>query len=116
MRALLDRWPGLLGWTLWAVAVLSLVAWWAAPAVLGDALSCELTPGSSVYGRADRSWLPPGATCTYPPAATGRSGVLVVGPPPWRLAVVAVAGAGVAVLVGRAPRRRRSARAGEGVR
>lgn len=26
---------------------------------------CELSPGSSVYGEAGRSWLPPGQTCTY---------------------------------------------------
>ena len=106
MRALLDRWPSLLGWTVWVVAVLSVVAWWTAPAVFGDALLCELAPGSSVYGRADRSWLPPGNTCTYP----SPSGVLVAGPPPWRLAVVAVAVAGGAALVGRVGHRRRRAR------
>ncbi len=34
-----------------------------------DALSCELSPGSSVYGEPGWSWLPVGHTCTWPASA-----------------------------------------------
>jgi hypothetical protein len=37
----------------------------------GDS-ACEFTPGSSNYGEATLSWLPPGRTCTYRDVIAGE--------------------------------------------
>jgi hypothetical protein len=57
------------------------------------ALMCDLGEASSVFGDADRSWLPPGTTCTW-----DASGVQHVDSPDLaRFAVVAMALLGVPV-------------------
>ncbi|SHG87058.1 hypothetical protein [Geodermatophilus nigrescens] len=93
-RRVRARWPVLLGVAVWLASVLFVAACWAAPSLFGDS-TCELTRGSSVYGEASRSWLPPGTRCTYEAGpSTGLAEELVVDPPARRLAVVAVAVAG----------------------
>ena len=42
-----------------------LVIGWVVSAVYSGDTACEFTPGSSNYGEASVSWLPPGRTCTY---------------------------------------------------
>lgn len=81
------RWLVTLGYVLWAASLLYVLGCLAAPSVLGS-LGCELTPGSSVYGEASRSWLPPGTTCTYELRGYGP---YVTHPSPARLLVVAMA-------------------------
>ncbi|MDQ3902008.1 MAG: hypothetical protein M3319_16730, partial [Actinomycetota bacterium] len=44
--------------------------------------------GSSVFGQASRSWLPPGTTCTYDLSDYGLPTNVVIRPTPLRLAVV----------------------------
>lgn len=68
--------------------------------------SCELTPGSSSFGEATRSWIPPGTTCTY-----DLSGYGIATPPGGRSSplcpvfmVVAVFGLPVLMYVTRAMR------------
>lgn len=81
------RWLVILGFAATVLSVLYVVACLAAPSLSGD-VSCELTPGSSVFGEATRSWLPPGRTCTYDLTEYGR---YVSSPSPLRLVVVAAA-------------------------
>lgn len=54
------RWLVLITFGLWALCGLLVLGF----LPLGEA-SCELAPGSSFYGEASPSWLPPGTTCTY---------------------------------------------------
>ncbi len=91
MSAYPGRWLVVLGYLLWAASVLYVVACLAAPSVVGD-IGCELTPGSSFYGEASRSWLPPGTTCTWELESYGR---YVTSPSPVRLVVVVMALAGL---------------------
>lgn len=55
-RLVVAMWLCMLG-----VWILITAAQWA----FSSDTDCELSPGSSVYGVAERSWLPPGQTCTY---------------------------------------------------
>ncbi len=98
MNAYAGRWLVVSGFGGWALCVLYVVACLAAPSVVGDA-GCELAPGSSVFGQASRSWLPPGTTCTYDLSAHGLPADVVIGPSPLRLAVLGGALAGLPVLV-----------------
>lgn len=91
------RWLVTLGYAVWIGSVVYVVACLAAPSMLGD-LGCELVPGSSVYGEATRSWLPPGTTCSYDLSGFGLSDHFVTGPPPLRLLVVAMALTGFPLL------------------
>lgn len=76
---------------LWAVSVLYVIACLLAPTVIGEA-GCELAPGTSIYGSASRSWLPPGTTCTYNLTdAQVPAENYVVAPSTERLLLVAVA-------------------------
>ena len=86
------RWLVTLGYLAWVLCVMYVVACLAAPSMFGY---CELTPGSSVFGEATRSWLPPGTTCTYELSPYGR---LVLSPSPMRLVVIALALTGLPVL------------------
>ena len=54
--------------------------------------SCPLAEGSSEYGEATWSWLPPGVTCTWRGVSSNGSGeyVLVQSPPPSRAVLGAV--------------------------
>lgn len=64
-----------LGW-------LGSAAWW------GDT-ACEISRGSSLYGQASVSWLPPGRTCTYTDVLPGETHV---DSPDWsRLVVLGIA-------------------------
>jgi hypothetical protein len=57
-----DSYPGrslvTVGYVIWAASVLYVGACLAAPSIVGD-MACQTSPGSSVYGQATRSWLPP---------------------------------------------------------
>lgn len=76
---------GLLG-AVWALALAGWIIMLAAEGYLAGTTSCELGPGTSVFGTAEWSWLPPGRTCTWelpggphadePPVA--RLGVLLL--------------------------------------
>jgi hypothetical protein len=56
-----------------------------------DPLMCDFGEASSLYGTADRSWLPPGTTCTWE-----MNGIAHVdSPEPARFAVLAMALLGV---------------------
>lgn len=73
------------GLALWAVCC----AAWAGYVTLERALvsdtSCPFTAGSSNYGEATWSWLPPGVTCTWRGVDfNGTEYVLVQSPPPSR--------------------------------
>jgi hypothetical protein len=94
MSAYPGRWLVTLGYMLWAASVLYVVACLAAPSVVGHT-GCELTPGSSVYGEASRTWLPPGTTCTWELSGYGR---YVTSPSPVRLVVVGMALVGLPLL------------------
>jgi hypothetical protein len=63
MSAYPGRWLVAASFTLAGLSA-ALVVWWLA---LGtDAmLMCDLGEGASVWGSADRSWLPPGTTCRW---------------------------------------------------
>ena len=50
---------------------LIVVAWLGLAAWSGDS-ACEFSPGTSLYGEATVSWLPPGRTCTYVDVVPGR--------------------------------------------
>jgi hypothetical protein len=97
----MNAYPGrrllIAGWAVWVLALLVVLGYLVAPSIVGDA-GCELIRGSSVYGEASGSWLPPGTTCTYDLSAYGLPADLVVSPSPLRLLPVAVAVAGVPVL------------------
>ena len=54
------RWLVIASFAFWALCGLLVLGF----LPLGDA-TCELAPGSSFYGEAHTSWLPPGTTCTY---------------------------------------------------
>lgn len=71
MRRYPGSWLVLTGTALWILAVVYLAAVLAAPSVF-DWTSCELIEGESIHGRAERSWLPPGTTCTYSLPQYGR--------------------------------------------
>lgn len=94
MRAYPGRWLVALGYLVWVSSVLYVVACLLAPAATGST-GCELTPGSSVFGEASRSWLPPGTTCTWELNGYGR---YVTTPSPVRLVVVAMALTGFPLL------------------
>ena len=89
------RWLVRLGYAAWVVSVAYVLACLAAPSMFGG---CELTPGSSVFGDATRSWLPPGTTCTYDLSGYGLSENFVTRPSPVRLVVVAMALTGFPLL------------------
>lgn len=94
------RWLVTLGYVVWAASVVYVAACLAAASLFSD-LSCELVPGSSSYGEASRSWLPPGGTCTHDLRGAGAkvSGSFVTtSPSPLRLVFVAITIAGVPVL------------------
>jgi len=55
---------------------------------LGSAV-CSLAPGSSAFGEAERSWLPPGTTCTWDITSQGEQIRYVLGPSLTRLVPVA---------------------------
>lgn len=78
------------GYLLWAAAGLALAGLLALEAyevVAMGSLSCELSPGSSVYGEASWTWAAPGRTCTYAlPGGLSH----VDDPPPARLMVLAL--------------------------
>lgn len=88
MNAYAGRWLIIAGVAGWALCVLYVLACLVSPSIVGDA-GCELAPGSSVFGEASRSWLPPGTTCTYDLSDYGLPDEVVIGPSPLRLAVVA---------------------------
>ncbi|GLU49893.1 hypothetical protein [Nocardiopsis ansamitocini] len=76
-----------------------LVAEWAT----SGPTSCDLSPGSSVFGTVSWSWLPPGRTCTWVLGLDSGPVTVVHGPPTARLgtaAVLALWGASL-VLLGR---------------
>ncbi|GAB6983950.1 hypothetical protein [Nocardioides pyridinolyticus] len=77
--------------TSYALAALSaaiIVFWlWTAE----SSLRCDFAMASSFYGTAERTWLPPGTTCSWHAADTEH----VDRPDPARLAVVAMALCGV---------------------
>jgi len=58
--------------------------------------NCELIPGSSVFGREGRSWLPPGSTCEYD---LHNYGVYVTEPPRERIIFAAFAIVGLPIVV-----------------
>jgi hypothetical protein len=58
------RWLVLASFVLWALCAFVVVAW-LSPLGVADT-DCEFAAGSSRYGEASRSLLPPGTTCTYP--------------------------------------------------
>ena len=91
------RWLLVTDFVGWALCTLYVVACWTSPSIVGDA-GCELGSGSSVFGEASRSWLPPGTTCTYDLSNYGLSADVVIGPSPLRLLVLAVALVGLPVL------------------
>lgn len=92
------RWLVTVGCVVWGVAVLYLAACLVSPSLAGAA-GCELAPGSSVFGDASRSWLPPGTTCTYDLSGYGLPADVVVDPSPLRFAVVGVVLAGPPALL-----------------
>lgn len=77
--------------TIVAISLLSgllVVGWLVSAAWWGDT-ACEFAPGSSLYGEATVSWLPPGRTCTYTDVIPGETHV---DSPEWsRLVVLGVA-------------------------
>lgn len=81
-------------WACWALSVAAALAVLAIPTIIG-ATGCKLVPGTSFYGTMSRSWLPPGATCTYDVPGIGRH---VERPSPFTLAPFAVAVLGLPVL------------------
>jgi hypothetical protein len=81
------RWLVNVSFALWAFCALLVVAWMAPWGV--DDVSCQLEPGSSLFGEATRSWLPPGTTCTWNDLRPGLQHV--DSPSPVRLLVVAMA-------------------------
>jgi hypothetical protein len=94
------RWLVTLGYVVWVGSVVYVAACLVAASLLGD-LSCELVPGSSLYGEASRSWLPPGRTCTYDLSAIGSElpgSFVTTTPSPLRLVFVAIAIAGLPLL------------------
>ena len=84
------RWLVLAGQAGWALCVLYVIACWVAPHVVGTA-GCELAPGSSVFGTATTSWLPPGTTCTYDLSEHGLPANVVTRPSELRFVVLAAA-------------------------
>ncbi len=52
--------------------------------------TCELAPGTSVYGDADWSWFPPGVECTYDEDSLGRVARHIDSPSLDRLAIALV--------------------------
>ena len=82
------RWLVAASFVLAALSAAVVVVWLA----LGnDTLMCDFGEASSFYGAAERSWLPPGTTCTW-----NANGIEHVdSPDPSRLAVVAMALFGV---------------------
>ncbi len=91
------RWLVTLGYVLWVASVAYVLACWASPWVYGN-VGCEFGRGTSVYGDATRSWLPPGTTCTYDLSAFGLPDHYQYGPSPVRLLVVAMALTGFPLL------------------
>jgi hypothetical protein len=77
-------------WGLCAVVVVAYLAPWG----VDDITSCATSPGGSNFGKASRSWFPPGVTCTWP-SADGAP--YVERPPVLRLLVVALAVVGPVV-------------------
>ena len=81
----------------WLVAASFVLAALSAALVLlwlafgNDTLLCDFGEASSFYGVAERSWLPPGTTCTW----TANGIEHVDSPDPSRFAVVAMALFGV---------------------
>lgn len=102
MKLRAERWIVPYAVACWGLAVLAALAVLAIPSFVGDT-GCELVPGGSFFGRAGRSWLPPGTTCTYDVPGVGR---YVDGPSPFTLAPFAVAILGLPVLRHLARRRR----------
>lgn len=86
------------GVAVWTAALLYVLGCLVAPSLVGTS-SCELAPGSSVFGEASRSWLPPGTTCTYDVSSSGLPVEVVTTPSPLRLVVVAVVLIGPPVLL-----------------
>lgn len=98
MNAYAGRWLVTTGIVGWALSALYVIACWASPSIVGDA-GCELGSGSSAFGDASRSWLPPGTTCTYDLSNYDLPSDVVVGPSPLRLLVLGAALAGLPVLM-----------------
>ena len=67
---------------LWLLAFVGYVAVLKVRHHVEGALSCELVAGSSYYGEARWSWLPPGTTCTYTVGANDDL-TFTTGPAPW---------------------------------
>lgn len=98
MTAYAGRWLIITGIVGWALCALYVLACWASPSIVGDS-GCELAPGSSVFGDASRSWLPPGTTCTYDLSDYGLPADVAIAPSPLRLLVLGATLAGLPVLV-----------------
>lgn len=68
------------GWLAWGVAMAALVGFLVVEAMLLGPTSCELAAGSSIYGDASWSWLPPGVACRWELEVGGVPTVLTSGP------------------------------------
>jgi hypothetical protein len=77
-RTAFDR--GIVGWLVWSAAAAALVGVLVVEALLLGPTSCELAAGSSIYGDATWSWLPPGVACRWELEVGGDTTVITSAP------------------------------------
>jgi hypothetical protein len=74
---------GTIGWLVWGALAAALVGTLVVEAMLLGPTSCELAAGSSIYGEASWSWLPPGVACRWELELGGDVPVVVTSGPSW---------------------------------
>ena len=74
---------GTIGWLVWGVVVAALVGVLVVEASLLGPTSCELAAGSSIYGDASWSWLPPGVACRWELDLGAGTPIVVAAGPSW---------------------------------
>ena len=80
-RTAVDR--GTVSWLVWSAAVAVPVGVLVVEALLLGPTACELAAGSSVYGDATWSWLPPGVACRWELEVGGDTSTVVTSGPSW---------------------------------
>ena len=80
----------LLSWLLWSFALGAWSILIAVESVFTTTSACELAPGSSIYGEASWTWMPPGRVCEWTLSIGGSSVSVVSEPPVARLGILVV--------------------------